>query len=89
MMNELTDLCIRPTGNYTRLSISYSHLSKIQNSNPTCNPAFEDRVVKTLTSDDVLALPPFPPVVLDGIVDDLESQSRTMHNFGSGDVEIH
>ena len=36
----------------------------------TCRPALEDLVVRTLVSDEVFAFPPFPPVLLDGIVID-------------------
>ena len=38
---------------------------------PTCRPAFDDRVVRTLVSAEVFDFPPFPPVVLDDIVFDI------------------
>lgn len=34
----------------------------------TWRPALDERVVSTFVSDDDLAFPPFPPVVLDDIV---------------------
>lgn len=49
----------------------------------TCNPAFEDLVVKTLASEDVLAFPPFPPVVLDDMRKVLIKESDSMYRWKS------